>query len=179
MPSIQSTLSTPRAATRPPFRPGDGLCSCPSLLTSRLGISFAYYGVILASAELLERDLVCGSRSESEVVVTEGVSEESQSPCHCHMFAPSDYQTMIISTIGEIARKCLCVGWLSVSGWGACNGEPCRRVTCHTLGSCLVELNNPQITPMCLQGGWVWGDVWSRALNLCIISIPRWISPAW
>lgn len=68
-----------------------------------LGISFAYYGVILASAELLERDLVCGSRSESEVVVTEGVSEESQSPCHCHMFAPSDYQTMIISTIGEIA----------------------------------------------------------------------------
>ena len=119
MSSIQNALPTPRAATRPPFRPGDGLCSCPSLLTSRLGISFAYYGVILASAELLERDLVCGSRSESEVVVTEGVSEESQSPCHCHMFAPSDYQTMIISTIGEIARKCLCVGWLSVSGWGA------------------------------------------------------------
>nr|XP_060489218.1 putative transporter SVOPL isoform X5 [Panthera onca] len=68
-----------------------------------LGISFAYYGVILASAELLERDLVCGSRSESEVVVTVGDTEGSQSPCHCHMFAPSDYQTMIISTIGEIA----------------------------------------------------------------------------
>ncbi|XP_044908750.1 putative transporter SVOPL isoform X3 [Felis catus] len=66
-----------------------------------LGISFAYYGVILASAELLERDLVCGSRSE--VVVTVGDTEGSQSPCHCHMFAPSDYQTMIISTIGEIA----------------------------------------------------------------------------
>ncbi|XP_023386035.1 putative transporter SVOPL [Pteropus vampyrus] len=68
-----------------------------------LGISFAYYGVILASTELLERDLVCGSRSESEVVVTVGASEESQSPCHCHMFAPSDYRTMIISTVGEIA----------------------------------------------------------------------------
>ncbi|ELW68821.1 Putative transporter SVOPL [Tupaia chinensis] len=68
-----------------------------------LGISFAYYGVILASAELLERDLVCGSKSESEVVVTVGGSEESQSPCHCHMFAPSDYKTMIISTLGEIA----------------------------------------------------------------------------
>ncbi|GAB5568820.1 putative transporter SVOPL isoform X1 [Prionailurus iriomotensis] len=66
-----------------------------------LGISFAYYGVILASAEMLERDLVCGSRSE--VVVTVGDTEGSQSPCHCHMFAPSDYQTMIISTIGEIA----------------------------------------------------------------------------
>ncbi|XP_065795236.1 putative transporter SVOPL isoform X6 [Muntiacus reevesi] len=68
-----------------------------------LGISFAYYGVILASAELLERDLVCGSQSESEVAVTVGVLEESQSPCYCHMFAPSDYRTMIISTIGEIA----------------------------------------------------------------------------
>ncbi|KAK2096698.1 hypothetical protein P7K49_025732 [Saguinus oedipus] len=68
-----------------------------------LGISFAYYGVILASAELLERDLVCGSKSDSEVVMTQGDSEESQSPCHCHMFAPSDYRTMIISTVGEIA----------------------------------------------------------------------------
>ncbi|XP_053783003.1 putative transporter SVOPL isoform X3 [Desmodus rotundus] len=83
------------------------LSSQPSFLTSRLGISFAYYGVILASAELLERDLVCGSRPESEpgsaVVVSAGVSEESQSPCHCRMFAPSDYRTMIISTVGEIA----------------------------------------------------------------------------
>lgn len=68
-----------------------------------LGISFAYYGVILASAELLERDLVCGSKSDSAVVVTGGDSGESQSPCYCHMFAPSDYRTMIISTIGEIA----------------------------------------------------------------------------
>ncbi|XP_054985365.1 putative transporter SVOPL [Sorex araneus] len=70
-----------------------------------LGISFAYYGVILASAELLERDLVCGSRteSESEPVVTVGDSEETQGPCYCHMFAPSDYRTMIISTLGEIA----------------------------------------------------------------------------
>ncbi|XP_023394949.1 putative transporter SVOPL isoform X1 [Loxodonta africana] len=68
-----------------------------------LGISFAYYGVILASAELLERDLVCGSQSESEVAMTVGDSEESQSPCYCHLFAPSDYRTMIISTIGEIA----------------------------------------------------------------------------
>ncbi|XP_022435880.1 LOW QUALITY PROTEIN: putative transporter SVOPL [Delphinapterus leucas] len=74
-----------------------------------LGISFAYYGVILASAELLERDLACGLRSESEAVVTVGVSEESQSPCHCQVFAPSDYQTMIISTIGEIALNPLTI----------------------------------------------------------------------
>uniref|UniRef100_A0A5F8GK35 SVOP like n=1 Tax=Monodelphis domestica TaxID=13616 RepID=A0A5F8GK35_MONDO len=67
-----------------------------------LGISFAYYGVILASAELLERDLVCGSQTETEMVLS-GDSEESRSPCHCHLFAPSDYKTMIISTLGEIA----------------------------------------------------------------------------
>ncbi|KAI5775196.1 SVOPL protein [Gulo gulo luscus] len=72
-----------------------------------LGISFAYYGVILASAELLERNLVCGSgaetESQSEVALTLPDTEESHSPCHCHMFAPSDYRTMIISTAGEIA----------------------------------------------------------------------------
>ncbi|XP_036103101.1 putative transporter SVOPL [Molossus molossus] len=70
-----------------------------------LGISFAYYGIILASTELLERNLVCGSGSE--VVMSVGGPEEStegsQSPCYCHMFSPSDYRTMIISTVGEIA----------------------------------------------------------------------------
>uniref|UniRef100_A0A8C6BAD2 SVOP like n=1 Tax=Monodon monoceros TaxID=40151 RepID=A0A8C6BAD2_MONMO len=60
-------------------------------------------------AELLERDMACGLRSESEAVVTVGVSEESQSPCHCQVFAPSDYQTMIISTIGEIALNPLTI----------------------------------------------------------------------
>ncbi|KAK2508135.1 hypothetical protein MC885_013500 [Smutsia gigantea] len=74
-----------------------------------LGISFAYYGVILASAELLERDLVCGSRSESAAVLTAEAAGGSQSPCYCHLFAPSDYRTMIISTVGEIARKRLSV----------------------------------------------------------------------
>ncbi|ETE57858.1 putative transporter SVOPL, partial [Ophiophagus hannah] len=71
----------------------------------KLGISFAYYGVILASAELLEKDLVCsrgggGSAVEAELGHTQ---EEFQSPCLCHTFAPSDYQIMFISTVGEIA----------------------------------------------------------------------------
>uniref|UniRef100_A0A7N4NTY4 SVOP like n=1 Tax=Sarcophilus harrisii TaxID=9305 RepID=A0A7N4NTY4_SARHA len=51
---------------------------------------------------LLERDLVCGSQAETQMVLN-GDSEESKSPCHCHLFAPSDYKTMIISTLGEIA----------------------------------------------------------------------------
>ncbi|NXA37902.1 SVOP protein, partial [Eudromia elegans] len=70
-----------------------------------LGIAFAYYGVILASAELLERDLVCGSPAAAAAAGEEAGddSEESRSPCHCRLFGPSAYQTMIISTAGEIA----------------------------------------------------------------------------
>ncbi|NWY43220.1 SVOP protein, partial [Sylvia atricapilla] len=67
-----------------------------------LGIAFAYYGVILASAELLERDLVCGSAAPAPQDSSDA-SEGSHSPCHCRLFGPSAYQTMIISTVGEIA----------------------------------------------------------------------------
>ncbi|XP_071894904.1 putative transporter SVOPL isoform X1 [Anas platyrhynchos] len=68
-----------------------------------LGIAFAYYGVILASAELLERDLSCGSTAPLGEEDPGPASEESRSPCHCRPFGPSAYQTMIISTAGEIA----------------------------------------------------------------------------
>ncbi|XP_058661780.1 putative transporter SVOPL isoform X1 [Ammospiza caudacuta] len=67
-----------------------------------LGIAFAYYGVILASAELLERDPVCGSAALA-LQDSSDDSEESHSPCHCHFFGPAAYQSMIISTAGEIA----------------------------------------------------------------------------
>ncbi|XP_029896554.1 putative transporter SVOPL isoform X4 [Aquila chrysaetos chrysaetos] len=67
-----------------------------------LGIAFAYYGVILASAELLERDLVCGSAAPPAQDSGDD-SEESHSPCHCRSFGPAAYHTMIISTVGEIA----------------------------------------------------------------------------
>ncbi|KAL9853914.1 LOW QUALITY PROTEIN: putative transporter SVOPL [Geothlypis trichas] len=67
-----------------------------------LGIAFAYYGVILASAELLERDLVCASAAPAPQDPSDD-SEESHSPCHCHLFGPAAYQSMIISTAGEIA----------------------------------------------------------------------------
>ncbi|NWS39976.1 SVOP protein, partial [Probosciger aterrimus] len=67
-----------------------------------LGIAFAYYGVILASAELLERDLVCDSAAPL-VQDTGDDPEDSHSPCHCRLFGPTAYQTMIISTAGEIA----------------------------------------------------------------------------
>ena len=56
-----------------------------------------------------------------------GVLEESQSPCYCHMFAPSDYRTMIISTIGEIARKCLSLLGGSLFWVGTGNSKPHRE----------------------------------------------------
>ncbi|KAG8438734.1 hypothetical protein GDO86_005071, partial [Hymenochirus boettgeri] len=67
-----------------------------------LGISFAYYGTILASSELLERNLLCGS-GPTEVFEVADMEEEGQGPCYCNMLSPSDYNTMIISTAGDIA----------------------------------------------------------------------------
>ncbi|XP_051886481.1 putative transporter SVOPL isoform X2 [Pristis pectinata] len=59
-----------------------------------LGTAFAYYGIVLTSSELLENNPVCG--------VTEGSHEyNSLETCHCKMFKTADYQTMVISTLGE------------------------------------------------------------------------------
>ncbi|KFU95802.1 Putative transporter SVOPL, partial [Chaetura pelagica] len=67
-----------------------------------LGIAFAYYGVILASTELLERDPVCGAAAAPALGPSQA-SEETHSPCHCRFLGPAAYQTMVISTAGEIA----------------------------------------------------------------------------
>ncbi|XP_072006638.1 putative transporter SVOPL isoform X1 [Engystomops pustulosus] len=64
-----------------------------------LGIAFAYYGVILASSELLENNLLCGTGPVQGSISV----EKGEGPCHCNMLSTSDYHTMIISTIGEIA----------------------------------------------------------------------------
>ncbi|XP_064010927.1 putative transporter SVOPL [Pogoniulus pusillus] len=90
-----------------------------------LGTAFAYYGVILASAELLERDLVCGSAAP--LVQDPGDdSEESRSPCYCRLFGPLAYRTMIISTVGEISLNPLNVLGINVLG---------RRLSlCITMG---------------------------------------------
>ncbi|XP_014349044.2 putative transporter SVOPL [Latimeria chalumnae] len=64
------------------------------------GTAFAYYGLILASSELLERDLVCGAKEEAH---EKAAAEDVQYPCRCQMFGTSDYNTLIISTLGEFA----------------------------------------------------------------------------
>ncbi|KAM4036030.1 putative transporter SVOPL [Anomaloglossus baeobatrachus] len=62
-----------------------------------LGIALAYYGVILASTELLENTQHCGT-GQSPLIV-----EEGSGPCYCNVLSPSDYNTLMISTLGEIA----------------------------------------------------------------------------
>ncbi|XP_067856006.1 putative transporter SVOPL [Heptranchias perlo] len=62
-----------------------------------LGTAFAYYGLVLTSSELLENNPVCrtmGDFKASEVY-------NSLESCHCKMFESADYQTMVISTLGE------------------------------------------------------------------------------
>ncbi|GCB61315.1 hypothetical protein scyTo_0009311 [Scyliorhinus torazame] len=69
--------------------------ACAHLHHSQLGTAFAYYGLVLTSSELLENNPVCGSKGESKALVN------TLETCHCKMFESADYQTMIISTMGE------------------------------------------------------------------------------
>ncbi|XP_069758707.1 putative transporter SVOPL [Narcine bancroftii] len=59
-----------------------------------LGTAFAYYGLVLTSSELLENNPICGDTTGSN-------EPNSLEICHCKMFKDADYQTMIISTLGE------------------------------------------------------------------------------
>ncbi|XP_033882573.1 putative transporter SVOPL [Acipenser ruthenus] len=72
--------------------------------------SFSYYGIILASSELLERNLVCGTQAGIKTNGADGA------PCYCSSFGPSDYHTMLISTLGEIAFVPLNIATLNFLG---------------------------------------------------------------
>ncbi|XP_041114457.1 putative transporter SVOPL [Polyodon spathula] len=72
--------------------------------------SFSYYGIILASSELLERNLVCGTQAGTKTNGADG------SPCYCSSFGPSDYHTMLISTLGDIAFVPLNIATINVFG---------------------------------------------------------------
>ncbi|XP_061524405.1 putative transporter SVOPL isoform X1 [Phycodurus eques] len=62
--------------------------------------SFAYYGSVLSSSELLEKNLLCvtdGDRAHQVKHLLEGRQ------CYCVPFAFSDYQTLLISCLGEVS----------------------------------------------------------------------------
>ena len=69
--------------------------------------SFSYYGSVLSSSELLEKNLLCltdaGGGHDARRHLLDG-------HCYCLPFASSDYETLLISSLGEVARK----SWLEL-----------------------------------------------------------------
>ncbi|XP_040886122.1 putative transporter SVOPL isoform X1 [Toxotes jaculatrix] len=62
--------------------------------------SFAYYGSVLSSSELLEKNLLCVIDADPEHHVKH---RHADGLCYCIPFGPSDYQTLLISCLGEVA----------------------------------------------------------------------------
>ena len=77
-----------------------GLCVCPS--PPRFVASFTYYGSVLSSSELLEKNLLCVTDASADHQVKHRLQGEL---CYCVSFAQSDYETLLISCLGEIARE--------------------------------------------------------------------------
>ncbi|XP_054623463.1 putative transporter SVOPL isoform X2 [Dunckerocampus dactyliophorus] len=75
--------------------------------------SFAYYGSVLSSSELLEKNLLCVTDGDHEHQVKYRREDER---CYCIPFASSDYRTLLISCLGEVALVPLNICLLNVFG---------------------------------------------------------------
>ncbi|XP_018602612.1 putative transporter SVOPL isoform X1 [Scleropages formosus] len=75
--------------------------------------SFSYYGSVLSSSELLEKNLLCVTDSDEEHNIKH-VQEEAL--CYCIPFGSADYVTLLISCLGEVALIPLNIGLLNVVG---------------------------------------------------------------
>ncbi|XP_056133731.1 putative transporter SVOPL [Lampris incognitus] len=75
--------------------------------------SFSYYGSVLSSSELLEKNLLCVTDADEHHQVKHRLEH---GVCYCISFGAKDYQTLLISCLGEIALIPLNIGLLSVVG---------------------------------------------------------------
>ncbi|XP_074554671.1 putative transporter SVOPL [Halichoeres trimaculatus] len=75
--------------------------------------SFGYYGSVLSSSELLEKNLLCIKDADKEHQVKH-LHEDGL--CYCIPFGLSDYQTLLISCLGEVALVPLNICLLNVIG---------------------------------------------------------------
>ncbi|XP_076015926.1 putative transporter SVOPL [Genypterus blacodes] len=75
--------------------------------------SFTYYGSVLSSSELLEKNLLCITNPDREHQVKH---HHEDGLCYCIPFAYSDYQTLLISSLGEVALIPLNIVLLNVFG---------------------------------------------------------------
>ncbi|KAK1790384.1 hypothetical protein P4O66_014281, partial [Electrophorus voltai] len=64
-------------------------------------VSFSYYGSDLSSSELLEKDLLCVTNPDPEHSINPNDEEEL---CYCNPLTMDDYKTLLISSLGEVAR---------------------------------------------------------------------------
>ncbi|XP_061922773.1 putative transporter SVOPL isoform X2 [Entelurus aequoreus] len=75
--------------------------------------SFTYYGSVLSSSELLEKNLLCVTDGDHEHQVKHLTEDER---CYCIPFANSDYHTLLISCLGEVALIPVNICLLNVFG---------------------------------------------------------------
>uniref|UniRef100_A0A3Q3VWW9 Major facilitator superfamily (MFS) profile domain-containing protein n=1 Tax=Mola mola TaxID=94237 RepID=A0A3Q3VWW9_MOLML len=75
--------------------------------------SFTYYGSVLGSSELLEKNLLCVTDADREHQIKH---RHEDGLCYCIPFAMSDYQTLLISSLGEVALIPLNIGLLNIFG---------------------------------------------------------------
>ncbi|KAM6962108.1 putative transporter SVOPL [Tautogolabrus adspersus] len=75
--------------------------------------SFAYYGSVLSSSELLEKNLLCVKDADIEHQVKH---RQADGLCYCIPFGLNDYQTLLISCLGEVVLIPLNICLLNVVG---------------------------------------------------------------
>uniref|UniRef100_A0A8D0DCI5 SVOP-like n=2 Tax=Sander lucioperca TaxID=283035 RepID=A0A8D0DCI5_SANLU len=75
--------------------------------------SFAYYGSVLSSSELLEKNLLCVTNADGEHQVKH---RQEDGLCYCIPFHFNDYQTLLVSCLGEVALVPLNICLLNVLG---------------------------------------------------------------
>ncbi|XP_053364813.1 putative transporter SVOPL [Clarias gariepinus] len=75
--------------------------------------SFSYYGSVLSSSELLEKNLLCVTDADAEHDIKHN---QEEALCYCIPFNMADYQTLLISCLGEVALIPLNIGLLHVVG---------------------------------------------------------------
>ncbi|XP_029351494.1 putative transporter SVOPL isoform X2 [Echeneis naucrates] len=75
--------------------------------------SFSYYGSVLSSSELLEKNLLCVTNIEWEHPAQRRLSG---APCYCIPFGFAEYQTLLISCLGEVALVPVNICLLNVFG---------------------------------------------------------------
>ncbi|KAM4569748.1 putative transporter SVOPL isoform 2-T3 [Odontesthes bonariensis] len=75
--------------------------------------SFTYYGSVLSSSELLEKNLLCVTNADREHQVKH---RHEDGVCYCIPFGSADYQTLLISCLGEVALIPVNIALLNVVG---------------------------------------------------------------